>query len=51
MAKKVYRAGAIGHTGYGEYGHQLHMPYQFLPMTQMVAIADADDAGRAKAFE
>jgi predicted dehydrogenase len=51
VAKKVYRAGAIGHTGYGEYGHQLHMPYQFLPMTQMVAIADADDAGRAKAFE
>jgi len=49
MAKKIYRAGAIGHTGFGEYGHQLHMPYQFLPFTRMIAIADADEEGRAKA--
>ncbi len=46
--QKIYRAGAIGHTGYGEYGHQLHLPYQFLPNTKMVAIADADEAGRTK---
>jgi predicted dehydrogenase len=50
MPKKIYRAGAIGHTGYGEYGHQLHLPYQYLPFTQMVAIADENDEGRAKAF-
>jgi len=49
MANKIYRAGAIGHTGFGEYGHQLHMPYQFLPMTEMVAIADTDDQARQKA--
>lgn len=47
MTTKTYRAGAIGHTGYGGYGHELHEPYQHLPMTEMVAIADPDDAGRA----
>ncbi|HEY4202733.1 MAG TPA: Gfo/Idh/MocA family oxidoreductase [Devosiaceae bacterium] len=51
MPKKTYRAGAIGHTGYGEYGHQLHMPYQFLPFTEMVAIADANPEGLKKGFE
>lgn len=52
MTSKIYRAGAIGHTGHGGYGHELHEPYQHLPMTEMVAIADPDPAGRAqgKAF-
>ncbi|HEY4202747.1 MAG TPA: Gfo/Idh/MocA family oxidoreductase [Devosiaceae bacterium] len=45
---KIYRAGAIGHTGHGGYGHELHEPYQHLPNTEMVAIADTDEAGRAK---
>jgi len=45
---KIYRAGAIGHTGHGGYGHELHEPYQHLPMTEMVAIADTDPTGLAE---
>ncbi|WP_051960881.1 Gfo/Idh/MocA family protein [Devosia riboflavina] len=47
--QKIYRAGAIGHTGRGDYGHEMHLAYQHLPMTEMIAIADPDEAGRNKA--
>ena len=44
------RAGAIGHTGHGDYGHRLHLAYLGLPGVEMVAIADPDEAGRARAM-
>lgn len=42
---KPYRAGAIGRTGGGDYGHFMEMPYRDLPNVTMVAVADADPAG------
>ncbi|HEY4202750.1 MAG TPA: Gfo/Idh/MocA family oxidoreductase [Devosiaceae bacterium] len=54
---KIYRAGAIGDTGHadaeGNYlgfdmGHGLHLPYQFLPNVEMVAVADPDAAARER---
>jgi len=48
--KKVWKAAAIGHTGQGNYGHALHLAYKGLPSVVMAAIADPDDAGRAKAL-
>ncbi len=49
MADKIYRVGAIGHTGRGNYGHGLHLAYRGLDNVVFVAIADPDDAGRQKA--
>ncbi|MBI2191236.1 MAG: Gfo/Idh/MocA family oxidoreductase [Planctomycetes bacterium] len=47
---KVWRAGAIGHTGAGGFGHGLHLPYKDLPGVEMIAVADPDEAGRQKAM-
>lgn len=44
----IWRAGAIGHTGAGGYGHGLHLPYKDLPGVEMVAVADPDEEGRRK---
>ncbi len=49
MTGRVYKAGAIGHTGAGDFGHTLHKAFDGLPNVQMVAIADPDDAGRHQA--
>ena len=46
-----YRAGAIGHTGRGNYGHLLEMAFQGLERVDFVAIADPDPEGRAAAGE
>lgn len=46
---KRYRAGAIGRTGKGNYGHGLHLSYQGIDGVDFVAVADEDDAGREKA--
>jgi predicted dehydrogenase len=46
---KKYRAGAIGHTGRGDFGHEMHLAYQDLPNAEMVAISDPDEDGRRKA--
>ena len=46
-----YRAGAIGHTGRGNYGHLLEMAFQGLEQVDFVAIADPDPEGRAAAGE
>ena len=48
MAK--YRVGVIGHTGRGNYGHGQDTVWLSLPETEIVAVADADDAGREKAI-
>jgi len=46
---KVYRAGAIGRTGRGNFGHGLHTCYAHVPNVDLVAIADDDQGGREKA--
>jgi len=46
---KTYRAVAIGHTGEGGYGHGIHVPYKGLDNVEFTAVADPDEAGRAKA--
>ncbi len=44
-----YRACVIGHTGQGDYGHALHLIFAPRPDVEVVALADPDEAGRAKA--
>ena len=51
MSQKTYRAAAIGHTGAGNYGHGLHMPFQELENIEFVAVADPDEAGRQEEME
>lgn len=45
----TYRAAIIGHTGRGNYGHSLDLIFNDRPNIVVVAIADPDAAGRAKA--
>src|SRR5438093_8362720 len=45
----AYRVAVIGHTGRGNYGHQLDLAWQGLPGVEYVAVADEDPAGRAAA--
>ena len=44
------RAAIIGHTGRGNYGHGLDVVWTGIPGMQVVAVADRDEAGRAKAM-
>ena len=46
-----YRAGIIGHTGRGNYGHQLDTAFAGLSNVEVVAVADPDAAGRAAAAQ
>jgi predicted dehydrogenase len=48
---KTFRAAVIGHTGRGDYGHGLDVIFNDVPGITVVALADLDDAGRAKAAE
>ncbi len=48
-AKTKLRVGIIGHTGRGNYGHGLDTVWIRIPGTEIVAVADADQAGLAKA--
>ena len=48
MAKK-YRVGIIGHTGRGDYGHAVDVAFRKVPAVEIVAVADPDEGGRAKA--
>src|SRR5262245_64748816 len=45
------RAAIIGHTGRGDYGHSLDVALNGIEGVEVVAVADADDAGRAKAAQ
>jgi predicted dehydrogenase len=45
------RACVIGHTGRGDYGHGLDVVFTGHPHCDLVALADPDEAGRAKATE
>ncbi len=47
--ERHYRAAVIGHTGHGNYGHGLDTCFTGLPQVEVVAIADADPAGREAA--
>ncbi|MBA4189815.1 MAG: 3-chlorobenzoate-3,4-dioxygenase [Planctomycetaceae bacterium] len=48
MAKK-YRVGIIGHTGRGDYGHAVDAAFRKQDNIEIVAVADANEAGRAAA--
>jgi len=43
------RAAIIGHTGHGNYGHEHDLIFNGRENIQVVAVADPDAAGRAKA--
>ena len=45
------RAVIIGHTGHGDYGHELDAALTGVPGVQVVAVADPDSAGRARAAQ
>ncbi|MDQ1326891.1 MAG: Gfo/Idh/MocA family oxidoreductase [Candidatus Poribacteria bacterium] len=49
MSDRIYKIGAIGRTGKGEYGHGLHLAYKGLNNVEFIAVADTDEAGREKA--
>ena len=46
---KTYRVAVIGRTGRGNYGHDLDTVWLDLPETEIVAVADEDEAGRGQA--
>ena len=41
----MYRAGIIGRTGQGDYGHALDTAYEGMPNVEVVAVADPDPEG------
>lgn len=45
------RAAIIGHTGHGNYGHEHDLIFNGREGIRVVAVADPDEAGRAKAVE
>ena len=51
VKQKKYRIGVIGDTGHGNYGHGLDTVWQAFDCTEVVAVADPDDEGRAKGKE
>jgi predicted dehydrogenase len=46
---KPYRAAVIGRTGRGNYGHGLDVVWKSVDNVEIVAVADADERGRAAA--
>ena len=46
-----WRAAIFGHTGEGDYGHELDMIFNDLPGVEIAAVADPVESGRAKATE
>ena len=45
-----HRVAVIGHTGRGNFGHGLDTVWLKIPETQIVAVADANEAGLKKAL-
>jgi len=45
------RVAVIGHTGRGDYGHGLDEVWRQVPGCRLVAVADADEQGRAAALK
>ena len=50
MANK-YRIGVIGHSDRGNYGHGLDHVWSHIPKTEIVAVSDPDESGRAQAIK
>jgi predicted dehydrogenase len=48
VAKK-YRVGIIGATGRGDYGHAVDVAFRKVEAAEIVAVADANEAGRSEA--
>lgn len=48
---KHFRAAVIGRTGRGDYGHSLDQVWRHVPRAELVAVADDDKAGLAKALQ
>lgn len=48
-ATQKLRAAVFGHTGRGDYGHGMDIAFSGRPEVEVVAVADPDEAGRAKA--
>lgn len=48
-AGRPRKAAVIGHTGRGNFGHGLDAIFDGVPGVELVALADADAVGRAKA--
>lgn len=46
----IRKAAIIGHTGAGDYGHGIERLFVGLAEVTVVAVADPDEAGRAKAL-
>jgi predicted dehydrogenase len=49
VAQPKLKAVIIGHTGHGDYGHNHDLIFNGRANIEVVAVADPDDAGRAKA--
>src|SRR5262245_198889 len=47
----TYRVGVIGSTGRGDYGHGIDTVWKEVPQTEVVAVADENEQGRAKAAD
>jgi predicted dehydrogenase len=45
------RVAVIGHTGRGNYGHDLDTVWQRIPAAEIVAVGDADEAGLANELQ
>jgi predicted dehydrogenase len=48
---KTYRAGIIGRTGKGDYGHKLDTAFIGLPNVEIASVADWDEAGLKAAHQ
>jgi predicted dehydrogenase len=48
-AQPKLKAVIIGHTGHGDYGHNHELIFNGRPNIQVMAVADPEEAGRAKA--
>jgi len=50
-AVRHWRGAIIGHTGHGDYGHGLDVVLNDVPNIEVVAVADPDATGRARAAQ
>ena len=46
---RPWKAAIIGHSGHGNFGHNLDLVFNDRPGIEIVAVADPDSAGRARA--
>jgi len=47
--ERTWRACVIGHTGKGNYGHDLDLSFRKIARARVVAVADPDEKGRMEA--